>query len=133
MPLRNKTVLFVDDDPVAMKLIIENFKKVFGPSLKCEKASNAQEAEEAILELLTERGALPSLIVSDWMMPGKRGDQFLIEVNHNYPEIPLVLHSGLARQDTVDTIRTSCELLCALPKPWDGKAEVDKLFAVLSN
>jgi CheY-like chemotaxis protein len=133
MSLKKKTVLFVDDDPVAMKLLIESFKKVFGLALHYEKAANAQEAEEAIIELLSIRGSLPSMIVSDWMMPGKRGDEFLTEVNQNYPEIPLVLHSGLARQDTVDTIRKACDLLCALPKPWDGRTEIDKLFGVLSS
>ncbi len=132
MPQSKKTILFVDDDPVAMKLVMEHFKRVFGSAMHYEKAANAAEAEEAIVELLHERGTLPALIVSDWMMPGKRGDQFLIEIGQNYPEIPLVLHSGLARQDTVDTIRKSCDLLCALPKPWDGKAEVEKLFKVLA-
>jgi CheY-like chemotaxis protein len=131
--MRKKIILLVDDDPVALKMITETFRNVFGNALQYERASTAEEAEETILELLTLRGQLPSMIVTDWMMPGKRGDQFLREVHENYPEIPLVLCSGLANDETVQHIQNQSALLCSLPKPWDGRAEIGKIFQVLTG
>jgi DNA-binding NtrC family response regulator len=130
---RKKTILFVDDDPVSIKLIINEFKKVFGSSVQYEKANDAKEAEEIIMEYLSYKGTLPSLIVSDWMMPGKRGDHFLKDVADVYPEIALVLHSGMASNETVNMLEKDAELLCFLPKPWDGKLNIDKIFRALSH
>jgi len=131
--MKKKTILFVDDDPVSIKLIINEFKKVFGSSVHYEKAHDAKEAEEIILEYLSFKGQLPALIVSDWMMPGKRGDHFLKDVSDVYPEIPLILHSGLATTETVSRLQDEFDLLCFLPKPWDGKHNIDKIFQALSN
>lgn len=130
---KKKTILFVDDDPIAMGLLIEEFKKVFGSSVSYEKATTAEEAEEIILEELAIKGRLPSMIVSDWMMPGKRGDQFLKEIRKMYPEIKLVLHSGLADQALVDDLNEQADLLCALPKPWNGKQNVERIFQAISG
>lgn len=130
--MRKKIILLVDDDPVALKMMTETFRNVFGTALQYERAATAEEAEETILEMLSLRGQLPSMIVTDWMMPGKRGDQFLREIHDNYPEIPLVLCSGLANDETVSHIREQCTLLCSLPKPWDGRAEMDKIYKVLT-
>lgn len=127
-----KIILFVDDDPVALQLIVEEFKKRFGNKYRYEKAENALEASELMQEYYDESGILPILVVSDWMMPAKRGDDFLIETNQKYPNIQLVLHSGLADKSIQGYLEERCELLCVLNKPWDGEKDFDKINLILN-
>jgi CheY-like chemotaxis protein len=127
-----KTILFVDDDPIALQLIQDAFRKILGNSVRYERASTAQEAEELIMEEMIRTGKLPAIIVSDWMMPGKKGDQFLKEVKRTYPEIQLILHSGKTDNAQIEQVHNSARLLCALPKPWDGRTYVDKIFTAIS-
>ncbi len=131
--MSKKKVLFVDDDPVALSLVMDEFKNRFGTEgFKYEKAGDAIEAEEIIVDDLTKSGELPAMIVCDWMMPEKRGDDFLREVHKLYPQIKLVLHSGLADKTTESVIRRDAELLCSLPKPWDGVLHADTLKEALA-
>ena len=131
--MKKKTVLFVDDDPVALRLVMDEFRSRFGDeAFKYEKAADAIEAEEIIVEDLTKGNELPTMIVCDWMMPEKRGDDFLREVHKLYPQIKLVLHSGLADKTTESVIRRDAELVCSLPKPWDGVQHADALQAALA-
>jgi DNA-binding NtrC family response regulator len=120
-----KPILFVDDDPVALSLLIDTFKRVMGDQYTIQKASTAEEAEEILMEDLTRKGTLPVLIVSDWIMPGKRGDTFLNEVAKQYPEISLVLHSGLSDQSLETRLKGSCNLIASIAKPWDGHQHLE--------
>lgn len=129
--MSKKSILFVDDDPIALQLVLDEFRKVFANTVRYERATTAEEAEELIMEEMILNGRLPAIIVCDWMMPGKKGDQFMREIKEMYPEINLILHSGMANDEEVARIEKSAALLCSLPKPWDGKAYVDKIFSAL--
>ncbi|MCS7085885.1 MAG: response regulator [Bacteroidia bacterium] len=131
--MSKKKVLFVDDDPVALRLVVDEFKSRFGTeNVQYEMAADALEAEEIILDDVTRGNAPPTMIVCDWMMPQKRGDDFLREIHKLYPDIKLVLHSGLADETTESVIRRDAQLLCSIPKPWDGVRHADVIAAALS-
>jgi len=125
------TILFIDDDPVALKLVVDTFKNHLGAAFKYLRASHAEEAEEILTEELTDKGVLPVLIVCDWILPGKRGDHFLDEIGDMYPEINLVLHSGLSDAALEARLKESCNLVCSLRKPWDGQQHLDAIKQVL--
>jgi CheY-like chemotaxis protein len=128
-----KTILIVDDDPVSQNILLDKLKGAFGKVYRYEKATSAQEAEDIILAEMTTRGALPSLIICDWIIPDKRGDQLMNEIATLYPEIPLVLYSIHADFDMENQLNQNVSLLCRLPKPWDGITHIDKLRQVLEN
>lgn len=132
---RKKTILFVDDDPVYLKQIADQFRDLFGASeFRYEKANNADEAEEVIVDELSENGALPRLMIVDWLMPGKRGDELIELVSKLYPEIPLILHSALAQADIIHKIENmDVNFVCNLPKPWDGETHLDNIQQVIQN
>lgn len=127
-----KTILFVDDDQVALRLIVETFKQMFENEFAFLLASDAEEAEELLMEELTYKGKLPSLIVCDWILPGKRGDHFLDEIAEVYPEIKLILHSGLSDPALEARLKDSCNLVCSLKKPWDGSQHKDLIIDSLN-
>lgn len=126
-------LLFIDDDPIALDMIVKEFRSRLGEGLQYEKAQSAAEAHELIAEEQQYNGRLPAMVICDYMMPEKMGDQFLIELHSQYPQIPLVLHSGLADSSTVNYINQNCKLLASLPKPWDGESQLDTIQSGLRS
>lgn len=120
-------LIFIDDDPIALDMVVKEFRARLGEGLQYEKAQSAAEAHELIEEELRDNARLPAMVVCDYMMPEKMGDQFMIELHAKHPQIPLVLHSGLADASTVSYIKQNCKLLASLPKPWDGESQLDTI------
>jgi DNA-binding NtrC family response regulator len=42
------------------------------------------------------------VIVSDWLMPGMKGDDFLVEAHKRVPTVVKIMLSGQAEQAAVD-------------------------------
>jgi CheY-like chemotaxis protein len=56
--------------------------------------------------------------VSDWLMPGVKGDEFLIEVYKRYPDILTVMLTGQADESAIARARREAHLHACLRKPW---------------
>jgi len=65
-----------------------------------EVAENADEAWEVIEELVEEECDI-LIVVSAWLMPGIKGDEFLIALHKKYPNIVKVMLTGQADQDAI--------------------------------
>ena len=132
---KKKTILFVDDDPVYLKQIADQFRELYGTKeFRFEKANNADEAEEVIVDELSDTGQLPVLMIVDWLMPGKRGDELIELVSKLYPEIPQILHSALAQEDIIEKIENlDVNFVCNLPKPWDGETYLEEISKTIGT
>ena len=62
------------------------------------------------------------VIISDWHMPSMKGDELFTIIKEKYPEINLIMITGQADKDTLDSLRNSNQMLAILNKPWDRKA-----------
>jgi DNA-binding NtrC family response regulator len=60
------------------------------------------------------------LIISDWMMPGMRGDEFLERVYALHPEIKSIMITGQATTDAIDRVRRNGSVIAIMAKPWDS-------------
>jgi DNA-binding NtrC family response regulator len=67
---------------------------------------------------LYDEGIRILVIVSDWLMPGVKGDEFLIAVHQRYPEIVTVMLTGQADEAAVERVKTEANLYACLRKPW---------------
>ena len=78
------TILIVEDEPDIQELIAYNLEKAG------HEAVRAGDAEKA-LEIV--RGALPHLIVIDWMLPGMSGIELarLLKANKRTEGVPLIM------------------------------------------
>ena len=81
-----KAIVCVDDESIILDSLGEQIEHLFGNKFMYEYAENADEGLE-VLEELTDEGVDVLVIVSDWLMPGKKGDEFLIEVHKKFPKI----------------------------------------------
>ncbi len=111
-------ILLVDDEVVVLDSLKIQLKKEFGNEYFYEVAESADEALE-IIEELEEDNIEILLVVSDWLMPGMKGDELLIQVHDQYPDIIKVMLTGQADEDAVERAEQQANLHSCLRKPWD--------------
>ena len=78
-------------------------------------------------------GAEVLIIVSDWLMPGIKGDEFLIEVHKKFPGIVKVMLTGQAQEEAIQNARKNANLHACLSKPWKEDELIDTIKAGLKK
>lgn len=115
-----KAIVCVDDESIILDSLGEQIEHLFGSKFMYEYAENADEGLE-VLEELTEEGVDVLVIVSDWLMPGKKGDEFLIEVHKKFPKIIKVMLTGQADESAIENARKNANLFAYIQKPWTAE------------
>lgn len=110
-------IICVDDEVVILDSLKKQLKRKFGDRFIYEVAESAEEAWE-IIEELNEDGIDIIAIVSDWLMPGTKGDEFLIQIHQRFPGIIKVMLTGQADNDAIERAKQEANLHACLYKPW---------------
>lgn len=116
--MTNKAILCVDDEPMVLTALRDQIGDCFGDRYIYELAEGVDEAWEAIEELEQEQIEI-AVIISDWLMPGIKGDEFLLEVHLRYPQIVNIMLTGHANEVAIERARRYANLHAYIPKPWD--------------
>lgn len=111
-------ILLVDDEQIVLNSLLLQLRNHFGSKYLYETALSGNEALEVIDELVG-CGVNIILIISDWLMPGLRGDAFLEEVHGRYPETVKIILSGQADESAIQSARGKAGLFRYIQKPWD--------------
>lgn len=119
-----KAILCVDDERIVLLSLIQELKNSFGNSFLYEKATDAYRAFELIDELALE-GVKLILIISDWLMPGMKGDEFLETVRRQHPDIQAVLITGQADKELIKHLLDSGCAFDVIEKPWNPQRLVE--------
>jgi CheY-like chemotaxis protein len=122
--MTNLAILCVDDERIILLSLRDQISKHFGDRYRYEFAESVEEAWEVVEELSGE-GIKILIIVSDWLMPGIRGDEFLIEVHKRFPDIVTVLLSGQADEAAIERAKVHANLHAYIPKPWDEETLIN--------
>jgi DNA-binding NarL/FixJ family response regulator len=109
--------MIVDDEAIVLLSLKKELQNSFGDEFAYETALSATEAGDLIEELEAE-GVTIILIISDWLMPGIRGDEFLRRVHGRHPDIKTMIISGHADQAAIQRARDESALGAYLAKPW---------------
>ena len=126
------TILCVDDEKVVLKSLKRQLKQAFGNTYQYEIAENAGEALELIEELVEDNFSI-ILIVSDWLMPGMKGDEFFIKVHQQFPNIIKIMLTGQADEEAVERAQEQANLHCCLSKPWSEAELVEAIKSGLAK
>lgn len=110
-------ILCIDDEKTILNSLKAQLKTALGDSFRFELAESAYEALELIDELVNE-GEVIVIIISDWMMPGMKGDELLTNLHGKYPDIIKILLTGQASKEAVENLYTNAKLYRCLAKPW---------------
>ena len=120
-PVKEKGVLLcVDDEPIVLTALRDQLRRAYGTEYVIDVAESAEEALELLDELAGEGHRL-LVIVSDWLMPGMKGDEFLVQAHRRFPTVVKILLSGQAEQAAVDRARREAGLHEFLAKPWNAQ------------
>jgi len=113
-------ILCVDDEKIILNSLKVQLKDEFGKEYQYETAENAEDAEELIDELIDE-GLHVLIIVSDWLMPGIKGDEFLIKIHEKHPQIVKIMLTGHAAEESIENAKKHANLHKCLSKPWTAE------------
>jgi DNA-binding NtrC family response regulator len=116
----NKPVIVcVDDEADILNTLKMQLKKEFKDNYFYELAESGDEALEVIEGFEGEDQVI--VVVSDWLMPGIKGDELLIRIHEKHPKIVKVMLTGQADAAAVQRAVQHADLYCCLYKPWKGE------------
>ncbi|MEM8676773.1 MAG: response regulator [Cyanobacteria bacterium P01_G01_bin.67] len=124
--MSESAIICVDDEVIILNSLKKQLKRAFGDRFIYEVAENAAEAWE-IIEELNEEGIEMIAIVSDWLMPGTKGDEFLIQIHHRFPHVVKVMLTGQADTTAIERAKEEANLHACLYKPWT-ESELTKII-----
>ncbi len=122
-------ILCVDDEPIVLESLRSQLREAFGEDYYYEVAQDADDALEVIDEIQADNTDI-IVIVSDWLMPGMKGDEFLIKVHQRFPQVVKVLLTGHADEAAIARAETEANLHKCLFKPW---SEVELIETIQSG
>ncbi|GLQ30533.1 response regulator [Litoribrevibacter albus] len=110
-------ILCVDDDRTILMSLRAQLKRQYGERYSYEIAESAEEAWEIIEDAFAD-GDKVDVVISDWLMPEVKGDQFLIDLHGKYPEIIKIMLTGQADQVAIERSERDANLAACFSKPW---------------
>lgn len=128
-------ILLVDPDAANRRLVREGFLSVLGNFFRYAEAGNVGLANDHIFNQLITTGQLPSLIVSELLVPSKVGELVVYpnEVNQSYPEIPILLHTQVPKDQAIGKVKARVQLMGYLVKPWQPQEHPTQLAQLLAQ
>ncbi|MCG6168874.1 response regulator [Leptospira sanjuanensis] len=112
-------ILCVDDEPIILLSLVQELKNKLGHEFIFETAQDSDEGLEVIDDLIS-RGTKVVLILSDWLMPGVNGDDFLIQVHRKYPHIRSILVTGHLEEGVSERVKEEAGTFTIISKPWNS-------------
>ena len=119
-------ILCVDDEEIVLKALSQDLNRYFKDSYLIELAQSAEDGLEILDELKLD-GVKVLVIVSDWLMPGMKGDEFLIEAHKKFPKVIKMLLTGQADKAAIKNAQLNANLKYTFSKPWDSKELISKI------
>ena len=110
-------ILCVDDDATVLNALRSLLSSSFGPELELEFAESGAEALEIDAELRAQGREL-GLVISDFMMPGLRGDELLVRLHETTPNTVKILLTGQSDLTGVKRAINEANLYRFLEKPF---------------
>jgi DNA-binding NtrC family response regulator len=129
--MSNTAILCVDDEISILGALKQQLKRCFGERYVYEIAQSVEEAWIVIDELEVENIKI-LIIVSDWLMPNIKGDEFLAQVHQRFPEIITVMLTGQADEAAIERAKQNANLFACIYKPW-SEDDLQKVIGAALN
>jgi two-component system, chemotaxis family, chemotaxis protein CheY len=126
-------IICIDDQRDVLDAIAKDLA-LFEAMFRLEECESADEAEEVLDEIEAD-GDHVALIISDHVMPGKSGVDFLVEVNEDdrFQRTKKMLLTGLAtHEDTIQAINDAA-IDRYIEKPWNPDQLVQNTKVLLTE
>ncbi len=114
-------IICVDDNQVVLTSLKSQLRREFGTTYEIETAESGEEAIEIFAEICDEGNEIP-VVISDQIMPGMKGDEFLKKIYLKSKDTLSIMLTGQADAKAVGNAVNFANLYRYISKPWD---EVD--------
>jgi response regulator RpfG family c-di-GMP phosphodiesterase len=124
-------ILFVDDE----YYMLQTYKAIFRRDFKDYSMLFAQNGDEA-LKLLSgfkSKDVSKLVVMSDWLMPGIKGDALLVKIHELFPNSIGFLMSGMINQEPEKEIFQKGNIRKVIVKPWDNHELKELLLQTLNE
>jgi CheY-like chemotaxis protein len=125
-----RAILCVDDEALIVLSLKQELRSHYGDRFIYETALSAEAALEVIGDLKAE-GVEGIALVTDWLMPGIKGDALIDLARDRYPDIYAVIITGHADVESLDRLRAGGALVAVLMKPWSRSELIAAVEACL--
>jgi CheY-like chemotaxis protein len=129
--MNKPVILCVDDEPDILNALKIQLKNEFKNDYFYELAESGDEALDLLKNFQEEVQVI--VVISDWLMPGIKGDELLIKVHQKYPKIIKVMLTGQADAAALQRAVQEADLYCCLYKPWKSKELIETIKSGLAK
>ncbi len=119
--MKKSAIILVDDEMIILQSLRTQLKRDLGDLYEIELAESGEEGMEIFNELKADSIEIP-LVISDQIMPGMKGDEFLEFVYKTSKDTRTIMLTGQADVTSVGKAVNNAKLYRFIAKPWD---EVD--------
>jgi two-component system, sensor histidine kinase and response regulator len=113
-----QAIICVDDEDIILEALKDQLGPFFENQFLIETSTTAEEALEIYDELIESNYEVP-VVISDYLMPNMRGDEFLIKIHEKNPNVLKILLTGHANIEGIANAINNANLYRYIPKPWD--------------
>lgn len=108
----------IDDEQSVLNSLIIQLRDNLGDQYVYEAAMSADEALD-VMEDLKNNNTEILVVVSDYIMPGMKGDELLIKIYNKYPDIIKIMLTGQATLEGVINAINNAKIYRYIAKPWE--------------
>jgi len=112
------TIICVDDIKEVLDTIYQTIEPSVSKFFNIETCQSGEEALEILRDLKARKKPV-AVIISDHLMPGMKGDEFLIQAHSESPDTVNIMLTGEAAVESVGAAINKANLYRFLKKPWE--------------
>lgn len=116
--MAKQVILCIDDEEIILEALEEQLNNTFGDEYDIETSDSGEDAIDFFKELKKEGIKVP-VVISDYIMPGMKGDEVLKEIHELSPGSLKILLTGQASIDGITNAINNAKLYRYIAKPWD--------------
>jgi DNA-binding NtrC family response regulator len=128
----DQAIICVDDEAIILLALKNELSRRLPSRFHVETALDAESAME-LIERLEGEGVKVVLILSDWLMPGAKGDEFIERVKRERPGVRCILVSGQADAGTIARNQLQTLLDAFVAKPWQSESLIRTVMGCLES
>ncbi|MGF1494780.1 MAG: diguanylate cyclase domain-containing protein [Microcoleaceae cyanobacterium] len=113
-------IICVDDERTILDSLKVELKSAVGNQCLIELAEGAEEALELVDELQESQEEI-AIVMSDYIMPGIKGDELLREIHERSPKTLKILLTGQADLSAIGNAVRYAKLYRYIAKPWESE------------
>ncbi len=115
---KKPVIICVDDEQMVLTSLKSQLKRHLGNDYIIETVDNAEEGIEIFNEYIANNTVVP-LVISDQIMPGMKGDEFLKAIHTISNKTLKILLTGQASTDAIGNAVNYASLYRYISKPWE--------------